>query len=482
MRGTECRKTNRAEGNGACNMMTKPDLFSSKYHFIGIGGCGMSGLAAYLHLNGAVVTGSDSRKSIYTEELEHIGIPIFYSHSEHNIPDCDMVVYTPAVKLDNSELQYARDAGIPTIKRGQMLAQIAASRKTIAIAGSHGKTSTAALLTWIMRTAGIDTNALIGGMMRNYERNYICGNSDWCVVEADESDGSMQLLEPDILILLNIDDDHIDHYGSTESMVAAYASLANKTRSRVFINDDDPLLQQLSTGCDANKVTFFGGKGQYCIDTENLCYTEANVLFRISNGIEAHDVDFLQPQSFNVSNFLAAVETARHIGIDFQYIQDAAATFKGVKRRGEVWHSASGVSIIEDYAHHPTEIAHMLGTLKSVYKKRRLVCLFQPHRYTRSKHIASTLANAFRHADVLVLTDIYSADELPIPGIDGNFVYNVIAAKRTKECHYVADYKNLPDFIRSHIQYGDIVVFMGAGSIGALAQECHNQLETELYT
>lgn len=436
----------------------------------------MSALAAYLHHNGATVTGSDSRKSLFSEHLEQLGIPVYYDHDASHVDIAQTVVYTPAVGIYNPEVAYARLNDRELLTRGQLLARIANGKKTIAVAGSHGKTSTTSFIAWLMFQAGIALNALIGGIMRNFDLNYLVGDSEWLVVEADESDGSMALLEPEILVLLNIDDDHMDHYGSREKMIDAYRYLAQHTRARVLLNFSDPLSPHIADASNA-EVSYFNHPRGYRVDESSVSFINGMMQFDLFNGdTGAHKMLYGVGQSFFTDNFLAAFEVVTKAGMTISDITQGAGAFQGVRRRGEVWSTGDNVCIIEDYAHHPTEIKMMLNQLKR-WGNRRIVCVFQPHRYTRSRQIADALAESFSQADILILTEIYSADEKPIDGINGSYVFHKVQECRQNHCHYIPDLNNILNFLEEIVQPGDIVAFTGAGSVGSLALQYKNICE-----
>lgn len=439
----------------------------------------MSALAAYLHMKGAHVTGSDQRESVFTSELIELGILVNIGHDADHVPSCDILVVTPAVNETNCELVKARKAGTEIIKRGKLLAEVLHDRRVIAVAGSHGKTSTCALLAWILQCAGMESSALVGGFMKNFNRNYVMNGDEWVVVEADESDGSMNFFVPEILVLLNVDDDHIDHYGNLDTMIQSYKTLAEKTKSTVILNAKDPVLQRIGNEL-GQKAVYFGDGTVYAVDESSIRHDGSHSLFTARSGeSSSHEVTLSVPERFYINNLLPAMAVAMRIGVPFSAIQHAASTFQGVKRRGDIWGTVRGVTIMEDYAHHPTEIAALLESVARRHRGR-IICIFQPHRYTRSKHIAPALADAFARADVLILTDIYSADEPPIPGVSGEFVYHEVLKKRQKPVQYVQDVKSINECLSGIVSSGDIVIFTGAGNVGLLASEFKEVLQSEL--
>ena len=450
-------------------------LKNKKLHFIGIGGCGMSGLAVYVKHLGANVAGSDKRTSPYIDQIRKNDIQVSIGHDVKNISDCDIIIYSSAIKDDNCELSFARQKGIPTFRRGVFLADIIKDKKVIAVSGSHGKTSTSALLSWVLDYNGYCPNSLVGGIMKNVNSNVMCTESDYIIVEADESDGSITFFEPDILIILNIDDDHIEHYGTKDKMLDAYRKIAANTKEAVYVPDKNM--------ADLFKDSLNGAQ---LIDfsIENLGFSEKFSLNNVPDGIEIEMVyksnapyKFYIPVfgQFFITNFLSVFAVSDRLGVSVEKFQKYLSEFKGVKRRAEDWGVVNGIRIIEDYAHHPTEILALLESLRNCHKDR-IICVFQPHRYTRSKNIASSLADSMGNADLLVLTDIYSADEQPIEGISGEFVFKQIIKKRNANIKYLPNFDQILKNLLMIVKKNDLIVFMGAGDIGKLANEFKNEL------
>ncbi len=454
-------------------------LDNKKYHFIGIGGCGMSALAVFAKAQGAVVTGSDARPSPFIDRIGNI--PVAIGHDAANVPaDCDAVVVSSAISADNCEYQKAQELAIPIISRGRFLATVLEPKQVVAVVGSHGKTSTAALLSWIAVEGGCMCSSLVGGIMNNFDRNVVIGDSDLVITEADESDGSMELIIPDILVMLNIDDDHMQTYGSKENMMKAYARLISKVRSSVLVNAQDPELMELITPIASDKIVFFDHSDTVTAAVESISYGDDMMSIDVSIDSTLHTFKTGLRGNLFLTNMLAAIACARLLDIDISAIQSAISSYRGVKRRMEDWGIVQGVRILEDYAHHPTEIAAMLSSLK-LWHQGRVICVFQPHRYTRSKQIACVLADAFANADELILTDIYTADEPPIMGITGEYVFETVARQRSNNIKYVSDYRETIDTVYSMADNGDLVVFMGAGTIGTCAPLFKQKLEQSAF-
>ena len=450
-------------------------LKNKKLHFIGIGGCGMSGLALYAQHLGATVTGSDKRTSPYIEQLSDKDIEVSIGHDAENIKDCDMVIYSTAIKDDNCELSFARQKGLPTFRRGAFLADIISDKKVIAISGSHGKTSTSALLSLVLQHAGFSPNSLVGGIMKNINSNVMCSDSDYVIVEADESDGSITFFKPDILVILNIDDDHMEHYGTKDNMIQAYKKIAANTKEAVYVADKKMVSLFKDTVKNAELINFgiensdFEGNYSLKNDAGGIDIEMSN-----KNGelCSFHIPVFGQ---FFMTNFLAVYAVIKRLGVSLENYRAALSEFIGVKRRAEDWGMVNGIRIIEDYAHHPTEIRALLESLRMCHKDR-IICVFQPHRYTRSKNIASSLGDSMGNADLLILTDIYSADEQPNEGITGEFVFKQIIKTRNANIKYLPNFDHILKNLLMIVKQDDLVVFMGAGDIGKLANRFKDEL------
>jgi len=444
----------------------------------------MSALAVFLKHYGATVTGSDKCESNFSRQLSAAGIPVFIGHKESNVPNCDYIVKSSAIKNDNCEIVKANSLGLKTLIRGEMLGKLLKNKNVIAVAGSHGKTSTVAMLSWFLHTGGFESNTIVGGIMNNFQANFSIKNSEWFLTEADESDNTMNCLKPEILILLNIDDDHIDHYGSYENMTQEYAKLAYKTSKYVVVNSNDNSLKPVCRNIDG-KILRYGDESGFYVDENNIEYHQHGTFFKLNYKREFAENFYIPvPGMVFLNNFLAAVTVAFHLGVPISKIKEATASFAGVKRRSEDWGIVNGIKIIEDYAHHPTEISLMLDSI-SRWHKGRIVCVFQPHRYTRSKHIAPFLAQSFSKADLLILTDIYCADEPPIEGITGEFVADEIIKNRKSGFLFIKDLPDIIPYLINNVDNDDIVIFMGAGNVGHLASEfketlLKHQVSTEL--
>jgi UDP-N-acetylmuramate--alanine ligase len=455
-----------------------------RIHFVGIGGIGMSGIAELLANLGYTVTGSDVKRSDITERLtSRFGIVVHEGHAASNIGDADVVVVTSAVKPTNPEILAAQRHKIPVIPRGEMLAELMRLRFSIAVAGAHGKTTTTSMIALVLERAGLDPTVAIGGRLSAFGSNARLGRGEYMVAEADESDRSFLMLWPAVAVITNVDHEHMESYGSFADMQQAFADFANK-------------------------VPFFGGVIA-CADDDNLAPVIANVRRRIvTYGLENADADIVGtdvqlgsfggrcivhrrresgtfrlgelrvpvPGRHNLLNALAAVAVAEQVGVEFPKVVSALEEFHGAERRFERYGEPGGVMVIDDYGHHPTEIAAVLEAARSALG-RRLIVAFQPHRYSRTAQLMDAFGPALRQADEIVLTDIYAASEEPIPGITIEALADAITRGAGKPVRLA---KKLEDVIPALLEIarpGDAVITLGAGSIGGIPKRLVDALE-----
>ncbi|HEY3307711.1 MAG TPA: UDP-N-acetylmuramate--L-alanine ligase [Desulfuromonadaceae bacterium] len=439
-----------------------------KIHFVGIGGIGMSGIAEVLLNLGYKVSGSDLRQSDTTERLAGIGGEIYIGHARQNLTNVDVVVTSTAVQEDNPEVLEARERLVPVIPRAEMLAELMRMKYGIAIAGTHGKTTTTSMVATILTQGGIDPTIVIGGKLNTLGSNAKLGQGKFLVAEADESDGSFLKLSPTIAVVTNIDADHLDFYtGGISQIKDTFVDFINKIPfyglavlclDDVNIADIIPLVKKrfvtygLSAQADirATHVKLVGGKTSFVAHYK---------------GYRMGEISFAMPGAHNVLNALACIAVAMELDIPFDQIQEGFATFGGVGRRFQVKGEIKGIMVVDDYGHHPVEIKATLSAAKSGWPERRLVVAFQPHRYTRTKELFDDFVKCFYDADVLVLTDIYAASEEPIPGISAEALVNTIKKHGQRDVTYIADRESLPEYLSSIVQPGDIVMSLGAGNI-----------------
>ena len=443
-----------------------------RVHFVGIGGVGMSGIAAILIKQGFAVSGSDVKNSQATGKLALGGAKIFLGHAASNVDDADVVVYSSAIKTDNPELLAARDRGIRVIRRAEALAQLMRGKTCIAVSGAHGKTTTTALISHLLLHANFNPTVAIGGILRNLQDNACLGESNFFVAEADESDGTFLCYEPDYPVVLNIDREHLDYYKDWAHIVSIYGEFISNTKDGgcLFCCGDDPAIRQITKGFKKRAV-YFGLSQDNDFYPDNITLNEFSSDFSCNRAEKSIGrIKLPLAGSHNISNSLAAVAVGIELGMDFKTIEGALATFKGTARRFELKADIGGIRIIDDYGHHPSEIKATLRAAENV-KHGRLVVVFQPHRYSRTKFLMGDLAQSLAFVDYLLLTDIYPASESSIPGVSSetlcarireiNPKINAVCLKREKVLNY----------LKRIIRPGDLVLTLGAGDIGKISDE-----------
>jgi UDP-N-acetylmuramate--alanine ligase len=438
---------------------------SKKMHFIGIGGIGMSGIAEILINLGYEVSGSDLRESEQTRRLSTLGAKIFIGHYPSNIGDYHVVVTSSAINQENPEIIEARRRKIPIIHRSEMLAELVRLKHGIGVAGTHGKTTTSSMLSFVLYNGGINPTAIIGGKVLNFKSNARIGEGEYIVFEADESDGSFLNLLPTIAVVTNIDADHLDHYKYFEGLKNAFLMYVNNIPFygySVLCVDDLPIVEMLpkierpyftygfSEQADfrANNIRMKNGRTIYD------CYYRNDMLGDIELGLLGNH---------NVVNSLSVVAVALELGMSFDSIRDGFADFKGVGRRIEKIGEINGITVIDDYGHHPTEIKATLAAVRNL--GRRIVVIFQPHRYTRTHLLWEDFGKAFGFADEIFLTEIYPAGEEPIEGVSSKLIADSIMKNEGREARIISKFEEIPDNVIGILKKGDIVLTLGAGDI-----------------
>lgn len=400
-----------------------------KVHFIGIGGSGMNGIAELLLNQGYTITGSDIKENQATQRLKELGAKIYIGHSEENVKDVDVVVYSSAVKMDNPEILKARSLGIPTIPRGEMLAELMRFKYGIAVGGSHGKTTTTSMIGTILGMTGLDPTVVIGGKLSTFGSNAKLGRGEFLVAESDESDGSFLKLTPIIVTINNIDLEHIGFYRDLEEIKEAFVSFANKVPfyGAVALNIDDPNVRSI-LGRIEKKVIKFGLSEEATVRAVGLETKDGRYKFRVDGYSEVH---LSVPGKHNVYNALASISVALELGIPFCVVKEALESFKNASRRFELKHSGA-ITVVDDYAHHPTELRATLSAARDNYPDRRLIAVFQPHRYSRLKTLFDEFSKSFSVPDIVVITEVYSAGEQPIENISGELLAECVSSKRDR--------------------------------------------------
>ena len=443
-------------------------------HFIGIGGAGMSALAYVLVKRGFDVTGSDLQAGHMAYELAEAGALVYMGHDECQIEGAEAVVVSTAIPKTNPELVAARAKNIPVLHRSDVLMALLneAGTKGVAVAGAHGKTTTSAMIGVIAAEAGIDPTVVIGGDVAALGGNARNGESEWVVAEADESDGSFLKFLPFIPVITNIEDDHLDHYGTEENIYQAFKEYLShmKEGGTAVLCLDNAKVRRLSEETERDYITY--GLTEDCdYYAKDICYsvegTDYDVYYK---GKKLTSVHLIVPGRHNVLNSLGAFAASALMGISPETIVGALAKFSGAKRRFETKGKENGIWVVDDYAHHPTEIGATLQAAKETGAKR-IVCVFQPHRYTRTKLLYEEFCKCFGNCDKLILTHIYSAGEDPIPGVSGKNLAESIKVTTGKDVTYIDSFARLEEYLFKNCKPGDLVITMGAGDVFRIGEE-----------
>ncbi len=453
--------------------MSTPTLGFSKVHFIGIGGAGMSGIALVLHERGYEVSGSDLKTSRYVRELTRAGIPVTIGHGAETIDAVspDVVVISTAIPADNPELVAAREKGIEVWPRAKMLAELSLGSRSICVAGTHGKTTTSSMIAVMLEGMGLDPSFLIGGVVEGYGTNGKNGSGDLFVAEADESDESFLLLHPQVAVVTNVEADHLDHYPSLAAIHEAFVEFMALPGpgGHVVVCGEDADLAELAKGSGTPFSTYGRDVSFDYVATED---EDPRVVHVATPSGERVTVEVRSnPGVHNLLNATAAIAVADVLGLDVACAAEALSAFKGVKRRFTPVGEARGVTIVDDYGHHPTEIKATLKAAKSLGYER-VVVLFQPHRYSRTQALAGEFASAFDDADELILMDVFAAGELPIPGVSGKTVaVSVGAHNPSLPVSYLPDRRRLARALEERVRPGDLLITMGAGDVTMVGPE-----------
>ncbi|MFQ5877381.1 MAG: UDP-N-acetylmuramate--L-alanine ligase [Acidobacteriota bacterium] len=437
-----------------------------RIHFVGIGGSGMCGIAEVLINLGYEVTGSDLEEGAAVRRLRGLGGRVARGHRPSNVGDCDVVVTSSAVKPDNPEVQEARRRQIPVIPRAEMLAELMRIKYGVAIAGSHGKTSTTSMVAQMLTGAGLDPTIVIGGRLEVLGSSAKLGRGDLLVAEADESDGSFLRLSPTIAVVTNIDAEHLDHYGSLSGLKDAFADFLNKVPfyGVGIVCLDEPRVQEILPRLTRRVVTY-GFSAQADLSAASVRLEGFKASFDVLlQGEKLGRVTLRVPGRHNVANALSAIAVGLDLEVPFAAIAAELGKFGGADRRFQLKAEAGGVMVIDDYGHHPSEILATLSAAKKGWG-RRTVVVFQPHRYTRVRALLTEFARSFYDADVLAVTDIYPAGETPIPGVTAEAVAKAIEEHGHKDVTLVKDLKDVPAWLKQRVREGDMVITLGAGSV-----------------
>ncbi len=435
-------------------------------HFVGIGGAGMSGIAELLINIGYEVSGSDQKQSKVTERLRALGASVTIGHRASNAQGAHVVVFSSAVRDDNPELVYAREHNIPAIPRAEMLAELMRVKYAVAIAGSHGKTTTTSLVSSVLASGGLDPTSIVGGKVNIFGSNAKLGQSEYLVAEADESDGSFLKLTPTIAIITNIDPEHLDYYTTFDREKDAYVEFINKVPfyGLAILCLDEENVASIMPRIKVRRMTY-GLSAQADVQGYNVVQRGGECDFSVTvRGKPYGSFTIHMPGVHNVYNALAGIAAGVELELEPEKIKEGIGKFNGVERRFQIKATVNDIIVVDDYGHHPKEIKATLAGAKNGWK-RRLIVVFQPHRYTRTMLLFNDFLTAFYQADVLIITDIYSAGEDPIPGVDASRLFTAMKDMGYKDVRYIQDKEKIVDELERTVVPGDMVITQGAGDI-----------------
>ena len=441
-------------------------------HFVGIGGIGMSGIAEVLLDQGYLVQGSDIKSSDITQRLEKLGAQIYLNQAAENLETAEVVVVSSAIKMGNPELVAARSRGLPVVRRAEMLAELMRLKSNIVVAGTHGKTTTTTMVSTLLQAGGFDPTVINGGIIHAFDSNARAGKGEWMVVEADESDGTFNRLPATIAIITNIDPEHMEHWGNLDNLREGFLQFVHNIPfyGLAVCNTDHPEVQSLVGRITDRRVVTYGLNAQADVRAINLYYSEGISHFDVAlwDGQIISDCNLPMPGDHNISNALASVAVALHLGMNTKKIRSGLGDFKGVHRRFTKVSEVNEIMIIDDYAHHPVEI---LATLRAARQshKGRVVAIHQPHRYSRLSNLFEEFCTCFHDADVVGITDVFAAGESSIKGAERDDLVSGLIRHGHRNVFSVENESGLLDFYSSQCQKGDMLIFLGAGSISAWA-------------
>ena len=456
-------------------------------HFIGIGGIGMSGIAEILIQSGYVVQGSDINESKNTARLKKLGIKIFIGHQKSNIKNAKIIVVSTAISQTNEELIKGKKMFLPIVHRAEMLGELMRLKQSIAIAGTHGKTTTTSLIAKMIEENGMDPTIINGGIISSLGSNAKLGKGKWMVVEADESDGSFAKLNPTAAIVTNIDLEHLDYHKTEENLETAFLNFLSSIPFYGFIClcIDHPRTQKLISKLEDKKVITYGLSANADIKATNIIYKNnkmhfsLNISNRRNEAIKIHQIEFSMIGIHNIQNALAMIATGIELKIPIKKIKNTLKIFSGVQRRFQKVGNFNDAIIIDDYGHHPVEINSALAAARLLVPKNKIICIFQPHRYSRLKDLFDEFCSSFNDADYVLILDVYSAGESPIPNFDSLNLENGLSKYGHKNVSYIKDKKNLVQKLIKTVQPKDLIICLGAGSITNLANNLEKDLNNE---
>ncbi len=443
-----------------------------KLHFVGIGGIGMSGIAELLLNLGYQVSGSDLKESSVTDRLAALGGKIHIGHNTANVQGTNVVVISSAVRPDNVEVVEAKRLQIPVIPRAEMLSELMRLKYGVAVAGSHGKTTTTSMIATVLVNGGLDPTAVIGGRLNAFGSNAKLGKGDFLVAEADESDGSFLKLSPAIAVVTNIDREHLDHYANLGEIQSAFVAFVNKVPfyGAAILCLDDPNVQAIIPQIERRIVTY-GTSNQADLVAAHIEFQDFGSVCQVRHkGDSLGALPLRIPGEHGILNALAAVATGLELEIPFEQIAAALASFQNADRRFQIKGKKADILVVDDYGHHPTEIIATLSAARHACD-RRIVAVFQPHRYTRIRALEEDFSRAFYHADVLLVLPVYAAGEEPIPGVTAEKLVDQIKKFGHRDVRYVPDFAGIREILKNKIQDGDLLLTLGAGDVWKVGEE-----------
>lgn len=456
-------------------------MYLKKYHihFVGIGGIGMSGIAELLLNLGYQVSGSDIKASDITDRLKKLGGNIFIGHDEKHVEGADVVVTSSAIEIENPEVFAARRSSIPVIPRAEMLAELMRLKYSVAIAGAHGKTSTTSIVASVLGKGGLDPTVVIGGKLKSIGSNAVLGQGDYIVAEADESDGSFLKMSPTIAVVTNIDREHLDYYQGLTDIRNVFLSFIHRIPfyGLAVLCLDNEHVQSLIPEI-RKRFTTYGMSIQADLQARDIEFKGLQSTFSVFHmGKKLGKVLLNLPGMHNVSNSLAAVAVGLELGISFDVIKGALESHEGVQRRLEVKGEINGITVVDDYGHHPTEIKATLMAAKKSWPEKRLVVIFQPHRYTRTKALFEEFTRSFYESDIVIVLPIYAASEKKIEGVDSYKLYESILAHGHREVIYKEDFNSAVKHLKDNLRKGDLLLTVGAGDVHLVGTEVLKTLD-----
>jgi len=458
-------------------------MYQKKYHihFVGIGGIGMSGIAELLLNLGYQVSGSDLNASDITRRLERLGGKIFEGHTENNISGADVVVTSSAIHTENPEVTAARQATVPVIPRAEMLAELMRLKYSIAVAGAHGKTSTTSLIASVLAGGGIDPTVVIGGKLKSIDANALLGQGDYIVAEADESDGSFLKYSPSIAVVTNIDNEHLDFYRDIDDIKKTFCEFLDRIPfyGLAVICLDNEHVQDILPKIK-KRFTTYGLSSQADFQAKELSFEGLKSQFTVQgHGEKLGQITLNLPGRHNIYNALASIVVGMELDIPFDTVKRALETLEGVQRRIEIKGEIDGITVVDDYGHHPTEIKTTLQAIETSWPDRRKIVVFQPHRYTRVQALFNEFTRAFYQSDILLVLPIYSAGEKKIEGVEAGALCDGIAAHGHKQVIFIDDFDTAVSRIKDLLVPGDILLTLGAGDVWKVGERVLDELTAQ---